>query len=96
MMTVSPYLNLQGNVFGNLPQFQNQVQPFTNTQRNLGQQSGQIQSLQQGAARQAAAGSTARPRNSTFGSRNASALTTGHSTRFMTYSHYYPTPAARR
>jgi len=89
---VSPYLNLQGNIFGNLPQYNLQVQPFINTQNSLSQSSQQIDSMQRGAQR--TGGRNVAVRNNTFGTRNASALVTGHSTRFMQYSHYFP--AGRR
>jgi hypothetical protein len=80
--TVSPYLNMfQANSQGLIP-YQELVRPQIETQNALRNQAGAIQNLQQ----QQQSSSQGRG-----GSRS-----TGHSTAFMNYSHFYHVPNSQR
>ncbi len=82
--TVSPYLNLlQMNTQGIIP-YQNLVQPQIEQNNALRQQASAINQLQQQVSSPSSSGGGR-------GSRS-----TGHSTLFMNYGHYFPTYSASR
>ena len=85
--TVSPYLRLlqnngnpQSGLGGVQPVYQTQVRPMLQRREQQRQQQAQIQQIQQnlGQLRQQ------------FTQPNRGFMQTGHPTRFMSYSHYYP------
>lgn len=82
--TVSPYLNLlnNNNQLNGMPTYQSLVRPLIDQQSAIQRQGGSLQRLQQQVNTQGAGGGGARG-------------STGHSTSFMYYSHFYPAPRHR-
>jgi hypothetical protein len=82
--TVSPYLNLLNRQGFGLPNYQTFVRPQLQTDQNFARQQSQIQRLQRQQAG-LAAGNLNAPRGV-----SAQIRGTGHVTRFMDTSHYFP------
>lgn len=82
--TVSPYLNLLNRQGQGLPNYQTLVRPQIRTDQEFARQQGQLSQIQRRQAGLAAGGA--------FGPRGISTQIrgTGHITRFMDYSHYFP------
>jgi hypothetical protein len=83
--TVSPYLNLLNRQGQGLPNYQTLVRPYVRSEQEFARQQNQIQRLQrQQGSLAAGAGLT--------GARGVSTQIrgTGHVTRFMDTSHYFP------
>jgi hypothetical protein len=81
--TVSPYLNLlnNNNQLNGVPSYQSLVRPLLDQQSAIQRQGSSLQRLQQQVNTQGAAGAAGR--------------STGHTTFFMHYSHFYPAPRSR-
>ena len=81
--TVSPYLNLlnNNNQLNGVPNYQSLVRPLLDQQNAIQRQGSSLQRLQQ--------------QVNTQGGGSGAGRSTGHSTSFMYYSHFYPAPRGR-
>ena len=82
--TVSPYLNLlnNNNQLNGMPTYQSLVRPLLDQQSAIQRQGNSLQRLQQQV-------------NTPGGGGSGAGRSTGHSTSFMYYSHFYPAPRHR-
>ncbi len=83
--TVSPYLNLlnNNNQLNGLPTYQSLVRPLVDQRDAIQRQGNSLQNLKQQVNTQGGGGGSGAGRS------------TGHSTSFMYYSHFYPAPRGR-
>ena len=82
--TVSPYLNLlnNNNQLNGMPTYQSLVRPLLDQQSAIKRQGNSLQQLQQQV-------------NTPGTGASGAGRSTGHSTSFMYYSHFYPAPKHR-